>query len=102
MLLKLEEEREKDKMNLTHHQEVIKKWFDKSFVGNKYFHEGDLVLKWNKSNELKGKHTNFQKLWLGPYLIYQKIVHGTFSLNTLHGEEEELPVNGKILKKYFS
>jgi hypothetical protein len=37
MLLKLEEEREKDKMNLTHHQEMIKKWFDKSTVGNKYF-----------------------------------------------------------------
>ena len=37
MRLKLEEEREKDKMNLTHHQEIIKKWFDKSNVGNKYF-----------------------------------------------------------------
>jgi hypothetical protein len=80
ILLKLEEEREKAKMNLTHHQEVIKKWFDKSSVGNKYFHEGDLVLKWDKENELKGKHTKFQKLWLGPYLIYQKIGHGTFDL----------------------
>jgi hypothetical protein len=59
MLLKLEEEREKSKMNLTHHQEVIKNWFGKSFVGNKYFHEGDLVLKWDKSNKLKGKHTKF-------------------------------------------
>jgi hypothetical protein len=57
MLLKLEEEREKYQMNLTHHQEIIKKWFDKSTMGNKYFHEGDLVLKWDKSNELKGKHT---------------------------------------------
>jgi hypothetical protein len=40
MLLKLEEEREKDKMNLTQHQEVIKNWFDKSYVGNKHFQEG--------------------------------------------------------------
>jgi hypothetical protein len=55
MLLKLEEEREKAKMNLTHHQEIIKKWFDKSTVGNKDFQEGDLVLKWDKANELKGK-----------------------------------------------
>jgi len=46
-------------MNLTHHQEVIKKLFDKSFVGNKYFHEGDIILKWDKSNELKVKHTKF-------------------------------------------
>jgi hypothetical protein len=53
MLLKLEEEREKSKMNLIQHQEVIKKWFDKSSVGNKYFQEGDLVLKWDKENDLK-------------------------------------------------
>jgi hypothetical protein len=37
MLLKLEEEREKAKMKLTCHQEIIKKWFDKSVVSNKYF-----------------------------------------------------------------
>jgi hypothetical protein len=36
-MLKLEEEREKAKMNLTHHQEVIKKWFENLNVGNKYF-----------------------------------------------------------------
>jgi len=53
MLLKLEEEREKSKMNLIQHQEVIKKWFDKSYVGKKYFQEGDLILKWDKANELK-------------------------------------------------
>jgi hypothetical protein len=36
-ILKLEEERGKAKMSLTHHPEIIKKWFDKSIVGNKYF-----------------------------------------------------------------
>ena len=59
MRLKLEEEREKAKMNLIHHQEVIKRWFNNLYVGDKYFHEGDLVLKLDKENELKGKHTNF-------------------------------------------
>jgi hypothetical protein len=53
MLLKLEEEREKYKRNLMQHQELIKIWFDNSFVGNKDFQEGDLVMKWDKSNELK-------------------------------------------------
>jgi hypothetical protein len=42
MLLKLEEEREKAKLNLTQHQEMVKRWFDKSNVGNKYFQEGDI------------------------------------------------------------
>jgi hypothetical protein len=67
MLLKLEEDREKDKKNLTQHQEVIKRWFDKSSIWNKDFQEGDLILKWDKENEIKGKHSKFQKLWLGPY-----------------------------------
>ena len=65
------------------HQEIIKKWFDNSAVGNKYFKEGGLVLKWNKDNELNGKYTKFHKLWLGPYLIHQKIGLGTFNLKTL-------------------
>jgi len=59
IILKLEEDREKDKNNLMKHQESIKIWFNKTFVGNKYFHEGDLVLKWDKENEIKGKHTKF-------------------------------------------
>jgi hypothetical protein len=41
---------------------MVKRWFDKSNVGNKYFQEGDLVLKWDKANELKGKHSKFLKL----------------------------------------
>jgi hypothetical protein len=53
MLLKLKEERENSKGSLMQHQEVIKKWFDKSCVGNKDSQEGDIVLKWDKANELK-------------------------------------------------
>jgi hypothetical protein len=33
MLLKLEEEREKSKRKLVKHQELIKRWFDKTSVG---------------------------------------------------------------------
>jgi len=102
MLLKLEEDREKDKRNIMKHQEIIKRWFDKSYVVNKYFQEGDLVLKWDNENEIKGKHTKFQKLWQGPFQIHKKIGPGTFKLRTLEGEEEELPINGKMPKQYFS
>jgi hypothetical protein len=37
ILLKLGEERENSKRNLTQQQQVIKKWFDNSYLGNKYF-----------------------------------------------------------------
>ena len=73
ILLKLEEYRENSKKNLMQHQEVIKRWFDKSYVGNRYFQEGDLFHKWDKENEIKGKHTKFHKLWLGLFQIHKKI-----------------------------
>jgi hypothetical protein len=53
MLLNIEEEREKYKRKLMQHQEIVKRWFDKSFVGNTKFEEADLVLKWDKKNEVK-------------------------------------------------
>jgi hypothetical protein len=62
---------------------------------------GDLVLKWDNANEVKGKRTKFQQLWIGPFQIYEKMGSRTFILKTLEGEVEELPINGKILKKYF-
>lgn len=42
------------------HQQMIKMWFDKHLVGDKYFEVGDLVLKWDKENEVKGKHMKFK------------------------------------------
>lgn len=58
-LLKLEEEHEKAKKKLFEHQALVKRWFDKKSIGNKDFKVGNLVLKWDKANETKGKHTKF-------------------------------------------
>jgi hypothetical protein len=99
MLLKLEEEKEKSKRKLMQHQELNKRWFEKSYIGNKYFKEGDLVLKWDKGIEMKGKNTKFQKLWLGPYQIHEKIGSRTFKLGTSEGDLGEIPVNGQMLKR---
>ena len=51
----------------SNHQMIIKNWFDNRAIDNKYFEVGDLVLKWDKAHEEKGKHSKFQKLWLGPF-----------------------------------
>ena len=37
------------------------------------------MLKWDKVHEEKGYHTKFQKLWLGPFVIAEKIGPRTFS-----------------------
>ena len=63
---------------------------------------GDLVLKRDKFNEKEGKHTKFQNLWLGPYLIKEKFGLGLFLLQSLGGNVDRFPINGIILKKYFS
>lgn len=55
-LLRLEEEREKAKQKFVAHQQIFKRWFDKHSSGDNNFEVGDLVLKWDKLNEPKGKH----------------------------------------------
>ena len=72
----------------------MKSWFGKRFVGKKDFDVGDLVLKWDTLNETKGKHSKFQKLWLGHFQIDQKLGPSTFKLRTLEGKIEPLRVNG--------
>jgi len=101
-LLKLEEEREKAKIIHAHHQQLVKSSFDANFVSPKSFQLGDLILKWDKSHEEKGKHTKFQKMCLGPFHIAEQIGPSTFLLQDLTGKRDSLPVNKQILKKYFS
>ena len=62
----------------------------------------DLVLKWDKASEARGKHSKFQKIWLGPYEIDEKIGDATYCLQSLQGDLENLLVNATTVKKYFS
>ena len=45
-----------------HVHQRIKIFFDKHVVGDKQFQVGDLVLKWDKASEARGKHSKFQNL----------------------------------------
>ena len=100
-IIKLEERREQAKKTHAHHQALIKSSFDSSIMTRKSFQMGDLVLKWDKAHEEKGKHTKFQKLWLGPFQIVEIIGPSTFVLQDLAGRRDSFPVNGQILKMYF-
>jgi hypothetical protein len=101
-LLNLEENHAKEKTKFEAHQQTIKCWFDKKSVGEKDFQVGDLVLKWDKPHEDKGKHSKFQQLWLGPFMIKEKIGQGTYHLQNIEGDIDLLPINGQILKHYIS
>ena len=101
-ILKLEEEREKARIIYAKHQQIIKSSFDTTSTGSKPLQVGDLVLKWDKAHEDKGKHTKFQKMWLEPFQINEKIGPSTFILQDLSGKRDSLPVNGLILKNFFN
>lgn len=101
-LLKFKEERQKAKPMFHEHQQIIKIWFDKHLGTDIEFTMSDLVLKWDKIHEEKGKHSKFQHLWSDPFQIFSKLCASTYILQKLEGKIEIFPVNGKILKRYFS
>jgi hypothetical protein len=78
--LKLEKNCAKAKGKFETLQQIIKRWFDKKYTSEKEFQVGDLVLKWDKPHEDKGKHSKFQQLWLGTYVIKEKIGQDTYRL----------------------
>eukprot|EP00253_Pinus_taeda_P029683 PITA_29683 len=100
-LVRLEELRDKARNKFRNHQMIVKRWFDRHRAGDKDYQVGELVLKWDKLNEPKGKHTKFQHLWLGLFHVEEKIGQGTYKLKNLQGETKKLPVNGQHLKRYF-
>ena len=50
-------------------QDNIKNLFDRRTKANN-FKIGDKILNWDSRREDKGKHGNFDNLWLGPYSIH--------------------------------
>ena len=75
----------------------MKRTFDKK-ASPKNLQLGDVV------DELKsrpGKHTKFDVMWAGPYIITKTTQHNAFHLSTLDGEELGILVNGIQLKKCF-
>ena len=55
--------------------------------GTRNFDVRYLVSKWDNPHAEKGKHTKFQHLWIGPYLIAEKLGPATYKLKALQGQE---------------
>jgi len=81
--VRLEELRDKARNKFRNQQMIVKRWFDHHLGGDKDYQVGELVLKWDKLSEPKGKHTKIQHLWLDPFHVEEKIGHGTYRLKTL-------------------
>ena len=71
-IIKLEEDREKEKKIHEKHQQGVKSSFDSSFTSSKNLSIGDLVLKWDKAHEEKGKHTKFRRCALDHFRLLKR------------------------------
>ena len=100
-LLNLEEDREKAKNKFYQHQQLVNKWFDEKSSFDREFSVGDLVLRWDKQHKDNKEYTKFQRLWLGPFIVTEKIGPSTIRLQTLEGVVDTYPINVFMLKKYF-
>jgi hypothetical protein len=76
--------------------------FDKH-TKNDDFKVDDLVLKWDARNEDKGKHGNFDYLWLGPFRIVSYHGSNAYLLQEINGYFiGGKPMNDRFLKDYFT
>jgi hypothetical protein len=66
-LLALEEQRNFSLENLKR-QQIVKKYFNKR-AKTVEFKIDDKVLLWDSTHTERGRHSKFQKLWLGPFKI---------------------------------
>ena len=83
-------------------QDKIKKIFDKRTKVND-FYIGNKILRWDSRREDKGKHGKFDFLWQGPYVNYGYRGNNVFFLREIDGSDlPGGPVNGRMLKHYFS
>ena len=97
----MEEHREKSKNKLYQHQELVKRWFDEKSSFDINFSAGDLLLRWDKKHKDNNEYTKFQRLWLGPFIVTEKIGPSNVWLQTLEGFIDTYPVNVSLIKKYF-
>ena len=77
-----------------------KEYHDSKGKRKEKFKIGEEVLKYNvilqnsKSNKLDDK-------WLGPYLIHEILLNGSYRLKEMNGKIFRNPTNGELLKRYF-
>jgi hypothetical protein len=83
------------------HQDKMKRIYD-IHTKEDDFKVNYLVLKWDARNEYRGRHGNFDHLWMGPFKIVSYHVNNAYLLQELN---EDLigggPVNGRFLKHYL-
>jgi hypothetical protein len=98
-LIALEEQRMFALDNIIKRQQTVKKYFNKS-VKNVKFKVNQKVLLWDSTHADRGRHSKFQKLWLGPFKITFVLGTNAYILKYLQERLLSYNTNGSHLKHY--
>jgi hypothetical protein len=98
-LLALEEQIMFSLENIKRRQKIVKKYFNKCAKDVK-FKVGEKVLLWDSSHADRGRHSKFQKLWLGPFKIVFVLGTKSYLLKDLEERFFSYSTNGSHLKHY--
>jgi hypothetical protein len=60
------------------------------------------MLIWNKSKVKPSMHTNFEELWIGPYIIEKILGFNSYMIKDMKDKILMFPINGKHLKCFFT
>jgi hypothetical protein len=98
-LLDLEDKRMFALGNIKRRQRTVKKYFNKSVKAVK-FKVNEKVLLWDSAHADRGRHSKFQKLWLGPFKIAFVLGANSYILKDLQERLFSCNTNGYHLKHY--
>jgi hypothetical protein len=98
-LLALEEQRTFALGNIKRRHQTVKKYFNKS-VKTVKFKVNEKVLLWDLAHADRGRHSKFQKLWLGPFKIAFVLGENSHILKDLQECLFSYNTNGSHLKHY--
>jgi hypothetical protein len=98
-LLALEEKRMFSLDNIKRRHQTVNKYLNKS-VKTVKFKFNEKVLLWDSTHADRGRHSKFQKLWLGPFKITFVLGTDSYILKDLHEQLFSYNTNGSHLKHY--
>lgn len=91
---------EETKKNIVKAQEKQKIQHDKK-IKPQNFQIGQKVLYYDAAKE-KQWTGKLEEKWKGPYYIHEILLNGSYKLKEVNGRVLKVPVNGELLKKYYS
>src|SRR5215470_8340990 len=101
LITNLPDQRNKAKEQIGKSQAKQKEYYDKKIRVKETFKIGDKVLYYNAAKE-KQWSGKFEDKWKGPYYIHDVLLKGSYRIKELNGKTLKTPVNGELLKRYYS